>query len=400
MQTIQISSATGTPPFDFSICDYTNTYCYSVATGVSVFPITVNIPAPLEGASSILIVITDSNACTEFVPYSCPSQTPTQTPTPTPTPSSVVTNCSCISFDNVTGSTTHKYFYTDCDGVSQAGDIDAKAILYFCGKDPSSDSSEVIISITSLCIGGKCPDPTPTPTPTISVTPTVTPTISVTPSVTPTITVTPTVTPTISVTPTITPTVTPTPSPEAPIAYLFIEPYSGSSLIGSWMTGYSSTFYGFTNGSQPSPIALTFQTDMSAYVNFTGWTNGIFPTIKKQTVPQTSGGLDSFGNPIVAYNFYTTAVSANTINSKAWYTWLIPTSLTNNQYQHEIELGVVNPNILTSLLMEPTIYTNTFTYTGPVIANTTYRVYTTYPSSNFELLDSSNIYFRGSVVGP
>ena len=166
MQTIQISSATGTPPFDFSICDYTNTYCYSVATGVSVFPITVNIPVPLEGASTILIVITDSNGCTEFVPYSCPSPTPTQTPTPTPTPSSVITDCSCMTFDNVTGSSNHNYYYTDCGGVSQSGTIYVGSIVYFCGKDPSSDSTEVIISITSVCYGGSCPDPTPTPTPT------------------------------------------------------------------------------------------------------------------------------------------------------------------------------------------------------------------------------------------
>jgi len=315
MQTIQISSATGTPPFDFSICDYTNTYCYSVATGVSVFPITVDIPVLLEGASSILIVITDSNACTEFIPYSCPSQTPTQTPTPTPTPSSVITDCSCITFDNVTGSSTHKYFYTDCDGVSQVGDIDAGLILYFCGKNPSSDDSEVIISINSLCVDGNCPDPTPTPTPTNTVTPTITPTITVTPTITPTITVTPSITPTITVTPTITPSITPTSSPLPPTkAFLFIEPYSGSSDIGSWMYGLlGSGFYGFTNGTQPTQVQSTFDIELNTYVDFSGWTNGVFPPIINQDVPQITGGVDSYGNPIVTYNFKTTIVSANTV---------------------------------------------------------------------------------------
>jgi hypothetical protein len=97
------------------------------------------------------------------------------------------------------------------------------------------------------------PSVTPTVTPTISVTPTVTPTISVTPTVTPTISVTPTVTPTISVTPTVTPTITvtltptpsitPTSSPMALKAILFIEPLSGSSLIGQWMTDKGVDFY-------------------------------------------------------------------------------------------------------------------------------------------------------------
>ena len=61
-----------------------------------------------------------------------------------------------------------------------------------------------------------------------------------------------------------------------------------------------SNFYGFSNTSQPSQSATTFNSDMNRYVNFTGWTNGQFPSIIKQSVPQTSGGVDSFGNPIAA----------------------------------------------------------------------------------------------------
>jgi len=401
MQTIQISSATGTPPFNFSICDYTNTYCYSVATGISVFPITVDIPALLEGASTILIVITDSNSCTEFIPYSCPSQTPTQTPTPTPTPSSVITDCSCITFDNVTGSSTHQYFYTDCDGVSQVGDIDVNLILYFCGKDPSSDSPEVIISINSLCIDGNCPSPTQTPTPTNTVTPTITPTITVTPTITPTITVTPSITPTITVTPTITPSITPTSSPLPPTkAFLFIEPFTGSSNIGSWMfSSLGSGFYGFTNGTQPTQVQSTFDIELNTYVDFSGWTTGLFPTIINQDVPQITGGFDSYGNPIVAYNFKTTIVSASTVSSgKAWFTWMIPTGQTNGLYQKKIDYSTSSPGILTTVNTESTIYSYDFTYTGNTIPKTTYRVYTTYPSTNFELLNSTDIYFRGNTV--
>ena len=240
---------------------------------------------------------------------------------------------------------------------------------------------------------------TPSNTPTLSITPTNTVTPSVTPSYTPTNTVTPSITPTKTVTPTVTTTPTPTKTPEPGIlAYLFIEPYSGSSNIGSYMNSLGSTFYGFTNTSQPSTSASTFDLDMNRYVNYSGWTSGLFTAIGKQIIPTTTSGFDSYGNPIIAYNFPTTKVPENTVGCKAWYTWVIPVVYTNYKYQVEIDLGIVNPNVFTSVKMEPTIYANTFTYTGSTIARTTYRVYTTYPSNTFELDNTYDLYFRGSKV--
>jgi hypothetical protein len=240
---------------------------------------------------------------------------------------------------------------------------------------------------------------TPSNTPTLSVTPSFTPTPSITPSITPTNTVTPSITPTKTVTPTVTTTPTPTQTPEPFLyAYLFIEPYSGSSSIGSYMSSLGSSFYGFTNTSQPSTSASTFDLDMNRYVNYSGWTSGSFPSIIKQTVPITTSGLDSYGNPIIAYNFLTTKVPENTVGSKAWYTWIIPVVYTNYKYQIEIDLGIVNPNVFTSVKMEPTIYSNTFNYTGGTIVKAEYKVYTTYPSNTFELDNTYDLYFRGSKV--
>jgi len=165
------------------------------------------------------------------------------------------------------------------------------------------------------------------------------------------------------------------------------------------MYSNSSNFFGFTNTTQPSTSASTFQTDMSLYVNFSGWTNGQLPPIIKQTVYQLTSGFDVYGNPIIAYNFATTKVNENYVGDKAWYTWLIPTGLTNGQYQLEIDLGVVNPNVFTSVVMNQTIYQNTFSYVGPKIANTTYRVYTTFPNPYFELDNNLALYFRGSSIG-
>jgi hypothetical protein len=210
------------------------------------------------------------------------------------------------------------------------------------------------------------------------------------------------VTPTISVTPTITPSITPTSSPlPSTFAYLFIEPISAATKIGNYMYNSGSTqFYGFSNTSQPSSSATTFNTEMNLYVNYSGWTSGELPSIITATVPQTSGGVDSFGNTKVAYNFVTTEVPQNTILDQAWYTWIIPIALTNNQSQLDIDLGLGNPNVFSNVLTESTIRTNTFTYSGSTIPSVTYRVYTTYPAGDF-LIDNqlTDIYFKGGSIG-
>lgn len=268
------------------------------------------------------------------------------------------------------------------------------------------------------------PEPTPTPTASITATPTITPTISLTPSQTPTNTPciptpsvtrtnTPTPTPTISVTPTITntpgasptktptPTQTKTPTPSATPtlrAYLFIEPFSGSSAIGQWMFDLGLSFFGFTNYSQPAQNQTQFNIDLNNYVNFTGWTNN-FPEIIQTNVPQSSGGFDSFGNPIVAYNFLTTEVPANTVGGDAWYTWIIPTSLTNNLKQTSIDYNKDgDPQHLTTVATDTTINSYTFTYTGTTIPASTYRIYTTFPDGNFEINNNQSIYFKGNTV--
>jgi hypothetical protein len=258
--------------------------------------------------------------------------------------------------------------------------------------------------------------PTPTVTPTNTVTPTITPSETPTNTPTPTVTPTPTLyisptptstqtpTPTSTQTPTQTPTNTPTPSVTPPTiyrAYLFIEPQTGSTNIGQWMYDSGSNFFGFTNDSQPAQDQTIFNFDMNTYVDYMGWTDGTFPSILQQTVPQTTGGVDSYGNPIVAYNFTTTEVSAGTVNGLAWYTWIIPNILTNNLKQYEIDYNPNgNPNLLTAVRTESTIYTYTFNYTGSTIPNTTYRVYTTYPNGIFELNNNQNIYFRGNSLIP
>jgi hypothetical protein len=233
---------------------------------------------------------------------------------------------------------------------------------------------------------------TPTPTPTTTVTPTPT-------SVTPTPTPTPSVTPGISPTPTPTPTSTPSPY----FAYLFIEPQSGSTLIGEYMYNLGSTFYGFTNNSAPDNDNTNpdlFNDDMNNYVSFSGWSNGSFPSVRTQTVPQSSGGVDSFGNSISAYNFTTHEVPINTVSGNSWYTWIIPNDAINDGIQQKIAYSVNgNPNALTTSIMDSSIYSSTFTYTGTTIPVGTYRVYTTFADLSFYINNNFNtVYFKGDTV--
>ena len=294
-----------------------------------------------------------------------------------------------------------------------------------------SPPREVYGVYTILVNGADCPIimnvpvPTPTQTPTQTQTPTPTQTSTPTPTVTPTInpcppgpsvtptptqtktqTPTPTVTPTPSKTPCLppssTPMATPTPTP-TPVyfAHLFIEPITGSTNIGQWMYDSGSNFFGFTNNSQPAQDQTQFNVDMNIYVDYSGWTNGEFPTIIHQDVPQQSGGVDSFGNQIVRYNFLTTEVLQGTIPVNAWYTWIIPISLTNNQTQTAIDLNIDgDPNSLVTVLTENTINEYIFTYTGNTIQPVTYKVYTTFPSRIFALNNNQSIYFRGNTVSP
>lgn len=330
------------------------------------------------------------------------------------------------------------------NGVNAVVNLGNQVLPYVFNPSLLTPPRNVYGVYTILVEGADCPvimnvpvpTPTPTPTPTVTntQTPTATPTLTPTPSFnpckvptqTPTTTTTPTTTPTPTITPTETctnpcgcyapipptptqtptnthtPTNTPTPTlTPTPVYYakLFIEPVSGSESIGQWMYDSGSNFFGFTNNTQPTQDQTQFNIDMNKYVDFSGWTSGEFPPIISQTVPQISGGLDSFGNPIVAYNFLTTEVLQGYVGGLGWYIWIIPISLTNNGRQTIIDFNESNDsNLLTNIYTEDAINTYTFTYTGTTIPQTTYRVYTTYPNIIFNITDNNNIYFRGNTI--
>ena len=174
MQVIQITSLTGHSPYDITICDITNTYCYLGVSGATSAPLTINIPSELINVDEVLVVITDSLGCSELQYHNCddpkPSQTPTSTLTPTPTKAA----CNCISFENTSG-VTLTYNYINCDGESFYGAIYSATTLFVCGSNPYADSGVTINISSDICINNECPGPTPTPTPTPTITPTLPP---------------------------------------------------------------------------------------------------------------------------------------------------------------------------------------------------------------------------------
>jgi surface protein len=174
MQVIQITSLTGHSPYDITICDVTNTYCYLGISGATSAPLTINIPTELTNVQEVLVVITDSLGCSEIQYHYCDEPKPSQTPTTTPTPSPTPPLCNCISFENTSGVTLN-YSYTNCNGEFFNGDIYSATTLFVCGHNPSADSGVIINISSDICIDNVCPGPTPTPTTTPTPTPTLLP---------------------------------------------------------------------------------------------------------------------------------------------------------------------------------------------------------------------------------
>lgn len=246
---------------------------------------------------------------------------------------------------------------------------------------------------------------TPTPTPSVTVTPTVTATIAPTPSITSSVTPTPvTPTPTQSnpVTPSVTPTLTVTPSQRGMLpsnfGYLFVEPLTGSSSIGGYMYNKNLNFLGFSNGSSPSSNQGDFEIEMNAYLDFSGWTNGFLRTFLNTSLGNSL--VDYSGNSISQYNFQTLTITKGIVNSDAWYTFIIPTGLTNGLFQKTIDVSQGDPHTFYQINTDSIIYSRTFTYTGITYQSGTFRVYTTYPSLEL-FLDNriTTLSFKGNTIG-
>ena len=120
-------------------------------------------------------------------------------------------------------------------------------------------------------------------------------------------------------------------------------------------------------------------------------TSGVtgLPDVYTSTIPQDGD-----------YLFNEITVPSGTISGNAWYTFLIPQDSIGgvNERVKQILKGTTSPPGDTVNTTD-TYYDIEVNYTGPVFANTTYRLYTSYSSQDLRLDNtSSNYYFAGGDV--
>jgi len=322
---------------------------------------------------------------TTVTPTNTASVTPTNTETPTSTPTETPTNTP-TNTASVTPTNTSTPTNTPTNTASVTPTNTSTP------TNTPTNTATVTPTNTASVTPTNTATPTNTPTNTASVTPTNTATQ------TPTVTSTPTQTPTVTSTPTQTPSATP---PQALPAYLFIEPTSANTQFSNWFlsVGSPGVFRGFSNGLAISSNPVTYNTQMNNYIQYSGWTINA-PAIGTGITSSVSGGNDAYGNPITAYLFQTYQVSAGTTNGDAWYTWIVPTGSTNGQKISQIGYNnASNPNALTAVNMQSSIYNLTVSNTGSTIPPGVYRVYSTYTSPTFRINGSVNdIYFKGNTL--
>ena len=156
---IQITSITGTSPYDVYVCDYTNTFCFLV-TGATVMPpyVTFDVPPPLANVSPIIVKLIDSNGCEFFEPFQCPTPTPTATP-----------NCLVNQYQIWVGGACTFNLYNCSGAITGTYTTTSGGTYNVCSSLPPT--SVGTCPYGPVIFLGPCPTVTPTPTPTPSPTP-------------------------------------------------------------------------------------------------------------------------------------------------------------------------------------------------------------------------------------
>jgi hypothetical protein len=185
-------------------------------------------------------------------------------------------------------------------------------------------------------------------------------------------------------------------------AYIFVEPMSKHVMIKNHLKTLPFTgrlpFVGFHGVN-----AGAWKDNLPNYINMTHWIDGRLPQIMQVDIPQTSGGIDTFGNPVQSFNFKTVKITKNTVNDRfSWIIVLIPINAMNNdtKRQRRIRIDEKDGNITRSSTVFTTdnVMSGTvINYNGNRIPAGQYRVYSTYPSTGMRLnLNSTNdVYIRG-----
>ena len=194
-------------------------------------------------------------------------------------------------------------------------------------------------------------------------------------------------------------------------AYIFVEPITKFQTVKTYLLSlpktplYHFNFTGFF-GVNANAWKYTYQN----YVDMPYWNNGTLPSIIESNIPQTSGGIDSYGNPKLAYCFETIKIPKNTTVGTAWITILIPVSAMNNDTKRLRTVYSYEKNATTGALitngswkgftytMDNVIFNYVINYQGNRLPKGLYRLYSTYPSTGLRAnLNAKNDYYlRGN----
>ena len=189
-------------------------------------------------------------------------------------------------------------------------------------------------------------------------------------------------------------------------AYIFVEPRSKHTMIKNHLNTVPFVgrlpFVGFHGVGLGENLKSNFP-NFSNYINMPHWIDGRLPQIMQVDIPQTNGGIDTFGNPVQAFNFKTVKITKNTVNdSFSWVVVLVPINAMNNDTKRQRRIHIVEK--AGNVTKSSTIYTTdnvlsgtVINYNGNRIPAGQYRVYSTYPSTGMRLnLNSTNdVYIRG-----
>jgi hypothetical protein len=195
-----------------------------------------------------------------------------------------------------------------------------------------------------------------------------------------------------------------------PKAYIFIEPLSKHLMIRNYLRDSTQKsplcplpFLGYNGVGGTMAIRYNFLN----YINMPHWYDKRLPSIIQVDIPQVSGGLDSEGNPKMAYNFSTVKIPKNTVVGAAWINILIPVSAMDNDTKRQRRVASYEKigNVLvrngswtgSTMLMDKVIFEYTFNYQGNRIPKGVYRVYGTFPGTglNVQLTSNKDYFLRG-----
>ena len=199
-------------------------------------------------------------------------------------------------------------------------------------------------------------------------------------------------------------------TPSTPKAYIFIEPTSKYVMVSKYLRDstqksplFPRPFLGY-NGVDGGAIKYNFLN----YVDMPHWYDGRLPAVIQADIPQTSGGVDEYGNPKIAYNFTTVKIPKNTVVGTAWINIMIPVSAMANDTKRQktvYSYEKIGNTLVTNgswkgftYTMERVIYEYTYNYQGNRIPKGLYRVYGTYPSTGLRanLTSNKDLYLKGN----